>query len=262
MERAPRAREGVVRARRGRALVVGFALAAGLACSPAGTLLPPPDADLAVLFVGNSLTYSNDLPAIVENLLTTYGTVGTVHVESIAFANFGLQDHWSEGSARARIEAGGWDVVVVQQGPSATEGRPSLIEYAGRFAQLAEAGGGRLAVYMVWPSTARFFDFDGVSESHRLAAEGADGLLLPAGDAWRAAWAVDPDLALYGPDGFHPSLMGSYLAALVMAQRLGGVDLADLPDGMIVPGGVIALPEGVSDLLKDAATEANASVGP
>jgi hypothetical protein len=41
-------------------------------------------------------------------------------------------------------------------------------------------------------------------------------VLLPAGDAWRRAWRLDPDLSLYGPDGFHPSRLGSILAALVI----------------------------------------------
>jgi hypothetical protein len=71
-------------------------------------------------------------------------------------------------------------------------------------------------MYMVWPSTDRFFDFDRVSESYRLAAEAIGGQLYPAGDAWRAAWAHNPSLALYGSDGFHPSSLGTYTAALTI----------------------------------------------
>ena len=48
----------------------------------------------------------------------------------------------------------------------------------------------------------------GVSQSYTAAAKAVGGLLLPAGDAWRAAWAIDPTLALYGPDGLHPSTIG------------------------------------------------------
>lgn len=190
-------------------------------------------------------------------LLETFGDVGTVEVAAVAFPNYGLEDHWREGTARARIAAGGWDVVVVQQGPSATEGRPSLIEYSGRFAAEVEAAGGRLAVYMVWPSVARDFDFDGVSDAHRTAAREADALLFPAGEAWRAAWRRDADLALYGSDGFHPSRLGSYLAALVMYEQLSGRAASELPDGLIGPGGIEALPDGVSAALHAAATEAN-----
>ncbi len=155
-------------------------------------------------------------------------------IESVAEPNYGLQDNWVMGSARDRIAAGGWDVVVMQQGPSATEGRPSLLDYSKRFADEIRAAGGRPALYMVWPSLSRFFDFDGVSDSYRTAAQQADALVYPAGEAWRAAWAKDADLELYGVDGFHPSQLGTYAAALVMFEQLSGKDTRDLPAS--IPG--------------------------
>lgn len=194
---------------------------------------------------------------MVEHLLASYGDVGSLYVETVAFPDYGLFDHWIEGSARARIAAGGWDVVVVQQGPSATEGRPSLIEYSGRFSEEVGAVGGRLAVYMVWPAASRSFDFDGVSDAHREAAVQAGALLFPAGEAWRAAWARDPDLELYGPDGFHPSQLGTFLASLVIFEQLSGVDARSLPAGLITPDGVFELPTGMSENLREAAAEAN-----
>ncbi|HVX88834.1 MAG TPA: hypothetical protein VG940_07910, partial [Gemmatimonadales bacterium] len=39
---------------------------------------------------------------------------------------------------------------------------------------------------------------------------------------WINAWAKDPDLALYGPDNFHPSPLGTYLAALAVYSGLTG----------------------------------------
>src|SRR5581483_2484722 len=89
-----------------------------------------------------------------------------------------------------------------------------------RFAAEARRAGARPALYMVWPSASMAEDFDGVSASYREAAEKVDGLLFPVGEAWRAAWRRDPKLALYGPDGFHPTVAGSYLAALVMYEQL------------------------------------------
>jgi hypothetical protein len=62
-------------------------------------------------------------------------------------------------------------------------------------------------------------------------ARRVNGLLLPAGDAWHAAWAEDSGLPLYGPDGFHPSSMGTYLAALVIYEQL----FASPPPATLVP---------------------------
>lgn len=233
----------------------------GCGLGPAGPDIssgPPPEADVTILFVGNSLTYTNDLPGMVERLLVEHGQVGTVYTESVAFPNFGLVDHWALGTARSRIREGGWDYVVIQQGPSATEGRPSLLQYSAIFAGEASAVGARLALYMVWPSASRSFDFDGVSDSYATAAEQTGSLLFPAGEAWRAAWVTDPDLPLYGPDGFHPSVSGTCLAALVMYQQISGRDPRALPDEIPLGSGPLELPPDVADALHDAAVAANA----
>ena len=98
---------------------------------------------------------------------------------------------------------------MLQQGPSALpESRVLLRDYAKRFAGRGAQGRARTALYMVWPSKARSRDFDDVSESYALAARDVDGMLLPAGDAWREVWRRDPSLALYADDGFHPSALG------------------------------------------------------
>ncbi|GMR12835.1 MAG: hypothetical protein BMS9Abin29_1029 [Gemmatimonadota bacterium] len=216
-------------------------------------ITPPAPDDLGVLFIGNSLTYWNDMPGLLEELLES-ANIGPVHIQSVAFSNFGLQDHWVEGTARSAIALGGWDVVILQQGPSATEGRPSLLEYAQRFAGEISAIGARPALYMVWPASTRPFDFDGVSDSYSTAAGLVEGLLFPAGEAWRSAWARDQNAPLYGPDGFHPALAGSYLAALVMYQQLADRDPRDVPPARLVADGINA---SLAEVLLVAAAEAN-----
>ncbi len=184
---------------------------------------------LNILFIGNSLTYENDLPGILAALIET-GEAGPAEIVSATYPNFGLMDHWGgAGESRATIEKGGWDVIIMQQGPSATEGRPSLLEYSALFAQEAEKIDATPAIYMVWPSRLRSFDFDGVSESHQMAAENIDGLLFPVGEAWRKAWKADSTLALYASDDFHPSVLGSYLGAAVMFEQLTGTAPSSLP---------------------------------
>lgn len=205
----------------------------GAACGQSETPFEPPaaDGDLRVLFIGNSLTYFNDLPGMVATLLREVDVDATV--ASLAHPDFGLQDHWQLPDTHDVI-AEGWDVVVLQQGPSATEGRPSLLEYARRFDGPIREAHAVPALYMVWPSEARSSDFPGVSSSYADAADLVGGLLFPAGEAWLDAWAEDERLGLYGPDGFHPSPLGTYLAALVMYEQLTGADPRELTSD--VPG--------------------------
>lgn len=243
-----------------RRLLVGLGLVTlvlpGTACAQSATPFEPPAADgsLRVLFIGNSLTAFNDLPGMLYSLLQV-GGAEDVTIEAIARPNYGLEDHWGQQATHDAI-AEGWDVVVLQQGPSATEGRPSLLEYSEIFAAPIREAGAVPALYMVWPAEARSFDFPGVSDSYADAADRIGGLLFPAGEAWLAAWKIDPDLELYGPDRFHPSPLGTYLAALVMYEQLTGDDPRALTGD--VPGfDGVAPPEDL-EALRRAARQANA----
>ena len=215
-----------------------------------------------VLFIGNSLTYSNNLPAIVEALAAASGQKRLVY-RAVVFGGFSLEDHWNQGDARQAIAQGDWDVVVLQQGPSAsTEGRQSLLDYTRRFAQEIRRVGARPALYMVWPNVSRSQDFDGVRESYTQAAAETNGLLFPVGEAWRAAWRRDPKLKLYSADGLHPTLAGSYLAALVIYEQLYGQSPVGLPAKLrLRDGAKIELPLEQARLMQEAAAEAHKKFG-
>ena len=202
---------------------------------------------LRVLFIGNSLTASNGLPAMVEALSRAKGAK-TVEATAVTANNFSLEDHWNQGPARATLAKGGWSIVVLQQGPSALpESRVLLRDYAKRFAADAAHVGARTALDMVWPSKTRDRDFDAVSESYALAAQDVAGTLLPAGDAWREAWRRDPSLTLYADDGFHPSGLGSYLAALAIWRGLSSQSAIGLPGPGGVPAATLKLLQEVAD---------------
>ena len=58
-----------------------------------------------------------------------------VEVDVRAPGGFALEDHWAEGSALEALRAGGWDAVVLQQGPSSLpESGANLTEWAARWA--------------------------------------------------------------------------------------------------------------------------------
>lgn len=184
---------------------------------------------LRVLFIGNSLTAFNNLPGMVEAL--SRSTAGPVlATAAVVHPDYSLEDHWARGDAARAIARGGWSFVVLQQGPSALpESQVLLRDYTQRFAGLIRKAGARTALYMVWPARARERDRDGVSQSYTAAARDVNGLLLPIGDVWRAAWQRDATLPLYDTDGLHPSPLGSYLAALVIVQRLASISPVGLP---------------------------------
>jgi hypothetical protein len=141
-----------------------------------------------------------------------------------------LEDHWTDGAARELLALGGWDVVVLQQGPSSlSESRANLIEWTGRWAADARERGARPALLTVWPERARFDVFPAVIANHRAAARAARAASFPAGAAWWNALRRPSPPPLYGPDGFHPSRLGTYLTAAVVYTGLTGAVPATLP---------------------------------
>ena len=201
---------------------------------------------LRILFSGNSLTESNDLPGIVTRLAMADGQPQPL-TRMVAVGGFSLEDHWNQGDARRAIRAGPWDFVVLQQGPSALpESRQLLVAYARRFGDAITKAGARPAMYMVWPSLSRPSDFGGVSESYRAAAKAIGAVVLGAGEAWSLTLQRQRGLPLYSSDGLHPTFAGSYLAALVIYQGL----FARSPIGLPALGG---LPATEARALQDAA---------
>jgi hypothetical protein len=189
------------------------------------------EAELRVLFVGNSLTYTNDLPAMVQTIAEAAGH--TLARAVVAAPNYSLEEHWNGGGGDV-VTALGADVVVLQQGPSSLPANQEhLRSWTEVFAPAIRAAGGRPALYMVWPERSRQESFDQVRDAYASAAAAVDGLFIPAGEAWRRVWDADPSIALYGPDGFHPSELGSQVAALTMFRVLFDESLSSLPARMV-----------------------------
>lgn len=176
---------------------------------------------IRVLFAGNSLTYVNDLPAMIRELAEQDGKI--IVYTSFLFPDYALEDHWNEGRVQAALDKDRYDFVVMQQGPSAApESQVLLLDYAKKFADLCKKKKAMAALYMVWPSKARSFDLDNVISSYTNAAAKTSSLLCPAGLAWKYAWQDDAGLPLYSSDYFHPSITGSLLAALTIYGTLTG----------------------------------------
>ena len=175
--------------------------------------------DHQVLFIGNSLTYFNNLPDLVVAEAAKQKI--KIKAKVIAYANYGLEDHWKEGNIQRSIKSGKYKFVIIQQGPSSqADGRSSLLEYGEKIGQLCEANDAKLAYYMVWPSRTYYQTFDGVIKNYTDAAAANNALLCPVGKEWKAHFDTSNDFSYYGPDNFHPSKIGSQVAAEIIFDAL------------------------------------------
>jgi hypothetical protein len=210
----------------------------------------------SVLFIGNSLTYENNLPAVVAKLATQAGD--TIDAWYVAYPDYAIIDHIRNGDALGAIKSHPWEYVVLQQGPSTVGiNRDSLILWTKMIEPAIRAVGAEPALYMVWPDYSRIAFFDACRVSYQMAAKAVNGVFMPAGAAWSIAWAKDSTVRLYGSDGFHPGMIGTYLAALVIYERITGRDARDLPDIALWEGGELNVPAATVRLLQESAHEAN-----
>lgn len=175
--------------------------------------------EASILFVGNSLTYYNDLPELVKVHGKKLGI--KIKYDMVAKPNYAIVDHWAEGKVQKLIAKENYDYVIVQQGPSSQqEGRQMLIESGKDYKALCEVNNAQLCYYMVWPSRTYYHTFDGVIKNHQDAASINDAILLPVGEVWKDYFDRSNNFQYYGPDGFHPSVLGSKVAARVIVETL------------------------------------------
>ncbi|HWN42374.1 MAG TPA: SGNH/GDSL hydrolase family protein [Thermoanaerobaculia bacterium] len=217
--------------------------------------------DLRVLFLGSSLTYNNDLPLLVQAFARAVGK--NVEVATVAKGGFSFEDHCKRGAALSTLRKNAWNYVVMQQGPSTLPAsRRNMREWARRLVEPIRQAGARPALYMVWPGEDRLAYFDEVRISYQLTAEDIDGMMIPAGEAWRAAWRRDPDIPLYRRDREHPSPTGSFLVALSIFGMLLSRSPVGLPARVQLPNGAVAqVPPPLATLLQESAGEANQAYG-
>jgi hypothetical protein len=216
-----------------------------------------------ILFIGNSLTAANQMPALFVALAESAKVSPLPTVDIDWHPDFALIDHWNIGEPQPVISNGKYAVVILQQGPSSVEVNRDTLRLAAKlFAPLIRSAGGVPAMLAVWPTSDRLVDFDRATESYRLAAADVGGMMIPSGEVWRAAWKRDPSLAFYSADGLHPSTLGSYAMALSVFGILYDRSVVGLPSTLrLTDGSELRVDPATALLVQQAADEANHQFG-
>lgn len=179
----------------------------------------PVDIEAAYLFVGNSLSYYNEMPSILIEIAAAYDLA--IGADCLCKPNYAILDHWAETELKNLIASKAYKQVILQQGPSSQAfGRSVLLEYGPKISQLASAYQTKTAFYMVWPSKAYYYTFQGVIDNYTEAAKVSEADLFPVGQVWKDYIEETGDESIYGADAFHPSPKGSFLAAWVIFRFL------------------------------------------
>lgn len=194
-----------------------------------------PQDSIRVLFIGNSYTYVNDLPAMVDSIAKSQKKL--MSVTRIVKGGEKIAGHLKNEKLLKLLKKGGWDYVVVQE-QSSMPSYPTLevarttYKAAHTMDSLIVAGSPQAKVifYMTWghkygnqrpwKGYPLIDNYEGMQErlitSYLEMAYDNDARCAPVGMAWREIRREHPELQLYWPDCTHPSVLGSYLAANVI----------------------------------------------
>jgi len=183
---------------------------------------------LKVLFVGNSLTYTNDLPGMLAQLAKAGGKPALEYDTEMP-GGCSLEKHWREGRALAKIQARAWDFVVMQDLSNQALANPqSMAQYGKLLAEAAVKQKAKPAFYMTWAWANQPESQSVITKAYQSLAQEAHATLIPAGVAWQAYRRAHPSQNLVTDDR-HPDPGGTYLTACVFYAVLYGASPVGLP---------------------------------
>lgn len=193
---------------------------------------------LRVLLVGNSYTMHHSLHQMLERVANGVDGGPKLTADAVARGGYSLRLHLRTGPALARIRAGHYTHVVLQgHSMSAVDHPTEFAEDAERFKQAIDSVAGHTVFYATWARSPEvslyrthkqvhsFEDMSTrVSSVYFQVSTRLGAALAPVGSAFERALLTHPKLGLWGADGSHPSLAGSYMAACVLYGAITGRD--------------------------------------
>lgn len=238
-----------------------------MGCSASAPTCAPGDGScLRILFIGNSYTYVNDLPATFAQLARAGGHA--VETDSLASGGATLADHLADAATAPKLDSTKWDFVVLQEQseiPSVADSRDyTMYPVARSLVAMIRARSETPILFMTWAhrdglpasgmpdyaSMQSAIDFAYLALSQELAVA-----VAPVGYTWAIIRKQSPGIGLWQDDGSHPSTAGTYLAACVFYAAV----FRQSPAGLEFMAGLAADSAGI--LQKAAAQEVLAHPG-
>jgi len=198
-----------------------------------------------VLFIGDSLTFVNDLPATFADL----AWAGRHRVDTRTLASSGetLAGHLADSTTAPTIRSEHWNTVVLQDQSE----NPALVSYrlnemypaATQLVAMIRKDDAQPLLFLTWAHQTGWPQADltdyatmqaAVDQGYLGLAADLDIPIAPIGDAWQTVVSGKTNADLWQSDGVHPSLAGTYLAACVFYATI----FQQSPVGLSYRGGL------------------------
>ena len=222
-------------------------IAASPAVAQAGAATPR---DYRVLLVGNSLTYTNNLPALLRAVGASQGT--PITTETYVAPGGTLSERWRDGNAADALRTRKFDVVVLQEiggqvgclaSASRTRTAPcaATVQAHKGFAALAKASGAKTLLFTTWSHDERMQGR--IHGGMRKLAKDTGATVFNAAGAIASLHKAQPGSTPY-PDGTHPSTQASLMLAVALYRDITGT--APAPKALRVGGPLLPVNAAVS----------------
>ena len=193
---------------------------------PAG--VPSRDADVSLLFMGNSHASLNGLQAMVANMIHARRSTESVAAVEAPGWMF-LEDRYRDAASMTLFRSQGWSYVVLQAQKYSTSGQFQYsTEEAKALIRIAREQHAIPILFPEWPrlgvdETMRIYDL------HVSIAQAEPACVAPIGQAWDLSLQRHPDITLHADDGNHSNPTGALLTALILEATITGVSPLDMP---------------------------------
>lgn len=202
---------------------------------------------LRVLFIGNSYTAVNNLPQVFKDMAAAAGQV--IITDENTPGGYTFQQHSTNATTLAKISAGNWDYVVLQEQSQYPSFPPEQVAaevfpYARFLDSFAKAKNpcAQTVFYMTWgrkngdasncafwPPVCTYEGMDSLLRQRYIEmAEDNNAVISPAGAVWRYLRTHAPEIELYSGDESHPAFAGTYAVAAAFYAALLRKDPTDV----------------------------------
>lgn len=206
---------------------------------------------MRILFIGNSHTFMNDMPALVRDM-TESVTGEKCETVMLAYGGRSLKWHMSEEyfAVRFNILHGGYDFCVMQEVAHPMTDEEETYGNIRRISGLCRTAGTVPVIFETWAEKAIPEHQAEMTRRYRGISEETGAVLAPVGEAWEKAEKF-PEIELYWKDGEHASPEGDFLTALVITKAVTGM----IPDSDFRRAYDFSLPEGSFKLRENVGEE-------
>ena len=183
-----------------------------------------------ILFIGNSFTFYNEMPNMVEEMGLSNNW--DITVEQIAYGGYSLSDYVEEGSDASeevinKLNEQTWDYVVLQDSSrKPLDNEDEFLLSVSILNDLITDKGAQTVLFSTWSyrkessqiqnTGLTYIEFYNVlTNAYSLASSENDTLIAPIGTAFFNLTIEHPEIELLMLDNIHPTKEGSYVAAYI-----------------------------------------------